>query len=282
VSARKGVETGFENVIGSLSVAIGLGIDDGAIRSVNLMPGDLAKVSTRKPLRLAPVLLPIAAVVPLAAAGYLFLQAHSKVSDRQSQLSSLSADFARLPVPKLPKIDIALQGLQAQRATAVAQVLGARTAWDTMLTDFARVLPANVWLTSLSAKTSRPLTTPIVVAVAPGTTGTAPATTTTAAVPTTSASPTGVTINGYTYAQPDVATLLARLSALPSLQNVQLQGSTVAQVGSAALARTVPGIQRLQPPWSDGTRQRVGAEDTRGTGIAYASFSNGNIGRRRW
>ena len=228
VAARKGVETGFENVIGSLSVAIGLGIDDGAIRTVNLMPGDLAKISTRKPLRLGPVLLPIAAVIPLAAVGFLFLQAHGKVSDRQSQLTTLNAQYAALPVPKVPQIDTALRGLQAQRATAVAQVLGARTAWDSMLTDFARVLPANVWLTSLSAKTSRPLTTPIAVAAAPGTTGAAPVA---APAPTAAVSPTGVTINGYTYAQPDVAALLARLSALPSLQNVQLQGSTVTQVG---------------------------------------------------
>jgi len=50
------------------AASIGLGIDDGAIRSVNLMPGDLAKVVSRKP-RLLPVLLPIAAVVPLAAVG---------------------------------------------------------------------------------------------------------------------------------------------------------------------------------------------------------------------
>jgi type IV pilus assembly protein PilM len=227
VAARRGVETGFENVIGSLSVAIGLGIEDGAIRSVNLMPGDLAKVSTRKPLKLAPVLLPIAAIVPLAAVGYMFFQAHAKVSDRQSQVATLNAEFASLPVPKLPQIDAALQGLQAQRATAVAQVLGARTAWDSMLTDFARVLPANVWLTSLSAKTSHPLTVPIAVA-ATGATGTAPAA---APATTTAVGPTGVTIDGYTYSQPDVAELLARLSALPSLQNVQLQGSSVAQVG---------------------------------------------------
>lgn len=228
VSARKGVETGFENVIGSLSVAIGLGIDDGAIRSVNLMPTDLAKVSTRKPVRLVPILLPIAAVVPLAAVGFLFAQAHSKVSDRQSNLASLNTEFAALPVPKLPQIDTALRGLQAQRATAVAQVLGSRTAWETMLTDFARVLPANVWLTALSAKTAHPLTVPTAVAAVPGATGVAPV----AAPPTTtSVSPTGVTINGYTYAQPDVAALLARLSALPSLQNVQLQTSTVSQIG---------------------------------------------------
>lgn len=227
VAARKGVETGFEHVIGSLSVAIGLGIDDGAIRSVDLMPGDLAKVSTRKP-RLVPVLLPIAAVVPLAAAGFLFFQAHGKVSDRQSHLANLNAEFAALPTPKRPQIDAALQGLQAQRASAVAQVLGARTEWDTMLADFARVLPSDVWLTALSAKTSRPLSTPIVVAAPSGAT---PAPAATATAPAAPVTPTGVTITGFTYALPDVAKLLARLSALPSLQNVQLQGSQVTALG---------------------------------------------------
>ena len=164
----------------------------------------------------------------------MFSQAHGKVSDRQSQLSTLSAEFAALPEPKLPQIDTALRGLQAQRASAVAQVLGARTSWDNMLTDFARILPANVWLTSLSAKTSHPLTVPIAVAAAPGTTGTAPVG---APAPTTPVSPTGVTINGYTYAQPDVATLLARLSALPSLQNVQLQASSVTQIGKRSVVQ---------------------------------------------
>ncbi len=192
------------------------------------MPGDLAKVTSRKP-RLLPVLLPIAAVVPLAAVGFLFLQAHGKVSDRNSQLSTLNAEFASLPQPKRPQIDAALQGVQAQRASAVAQVLGARTEWDTMLADFARVLPSDVWLTALSAKTSRPLSTPIVVATPGGATPTPAATT--PAVPAGPVSPTGVTITGFTYALPDVATLLARLSALPSLQNVQLQGSQITPIG---------------------------------------------------
>ena len=226
VTARSGVDTGFEHVIGSLAVAIGLGIDDGAIRSVNLMPGDLAKVASRKP-RLLPVLLPIAAVVPLVAAGFLFMQAHGKVSDRQSQLDALNFEFTSLPQPKRPQIDAALQGLQAQRASAVAQVLGARTAWDKMLSDFARVLPGDVWLTALSARTARPLSTPIVVGAA----GATPTAATTPATPATPAAPTGVTITGFTYAQPDVATLLARLSALPSLQNVQLQTSQAQTVG---------------------------------------------------
>jgi type IV pilus assembly protein PilM len=227
VAALRGVEAGFESVIGSFAVAIGLGIDDLATRSVDLTPRDIAKESTGIRPQLLKVLLPIAAAVPLAAAGFLFYQAHGKVSDRKSQLSALESKFAALPQPKRPQIDPALQGIQAQRASAVAQVLGARTTWDSMLSEFARVLPANVWLTTLSAKTARPLSTPIAIATPTAT----PTSATTSAMPATATSPTGVTITGYTYTQADVALLLSRLSALPSLQNVQLQSSAVTTLG---------------------------------------------------
>ena len=227
VSVQRGAEAGFEQVIGSLAVAIGLGIDDGAVRGVDLMPRDLAKKSTRSLPKLSPALLPIAAAIPLAALGFLLFQAHGKVSDRQSQLSSLQTQLAAMPKPKGPQIDAALQGLQAQRASAVALVLGSRPSWDAMLADFSRVLPANVWLTTLSAKTANPLSTPS--AIAGATTTTTAATTTPGAAP---ASPTGVTISGYTYSQADVAGLLARLSALPTLQNVQLQAAQISTVGN--------------------------------------------------
>jgi type IV pilus assembly protein PilM len=226
VAVRKGAEAGFEQVIGSLAVSIGLGIDDGAVRGVNLMPRDLAKKSTRSMPKLSPKLVPIAAMIPIAALGFLYYQGHSKVSDRQSQLTALQTQLAAMPKPKGPQIDAALQGLQAQRASAVALVLGSRPSWDAMLADFSRVLPANVWLTTLSAKTSNPLSTPTAIA---GTTTTAAATTPTAAPTTTT--PTGVTISGYTYTQADVAALLARLSALPTLQNVQLQAAQLSTVG---------------------------------------------------
>jgi len=225
VAVQKGAEAGFEGVIGSLAVAIGLGIDDEAVRGVDLMPRDLAKRSARRAPKLSPALLPIAAVIPLAALGFLFVQAHGKVGDRQSQLANLQTQLDRMPKPKGPQIDAALQGLQAQRASAVALVLGSRPSWDAMLSDFSRVLPANVWLTTLSAKTPYPLSTPTSVLA------TTAATTSTPGTPATPVTPTGVTISGYTYTQTDVAELLARLSALPTLQNVQLQTSQIAQVG---------------------------------------------------
>jgi len=46
------------------------------------------------------------------------------------------------------------------------------------------------------------------------------------------ATPTALTMQGYTYSQDGVARLLARLEVLPDLKNVQLQTSQETQVGS--------------------------------------------------
>jgi len=101
--------------------------------------------------------------------------------------------------------------------------------------DLARVLPANVSLTELKASVPVPLSTTLVAAApgaAPSGSGTTPASATTSpAQSTLPAAPTGVTITGYTFSQHDVAVLLGRLVALPSLDNVQLSTATTATLG---------------------------------------------------
>jgi type IV pilus assembly protein PilM len=223
LSVQKGVEAGFEHSLGSLAVPIGLAIDDDAMRSVDLTPRDIVKARGER-RNLLPVLIPAAAAIPLVALGFVFAQAHGKVSHRQSQLSSLQAEYAALPQPTRPHIDANLGLTEAARASAVAQVLGTRTSWDRMLRDLSRVLPQDVWLTDLKASVATPLSS--VLVGAPAATSTTPATN--AAIP---SAPTGVTITGYTFKQKDVARLLTRLVALPTLQNVQLQSATTATVG---------------------------------------------------
>jgi Tfp pilus assembly protein PilN len=103
----------------------------------------------------------------------------------------------------------------------VAQVLGGRLAWDAVFRDLARVLPENVWLNTLQ------LTQPTTAAnLADGAAAAAP-------VPgQAAATPTAVSIDGFTYTQPDVARLLARLATLPSLQRVTLTSSQSQLVGA--------------------------------------------------
>jgi type IV pilus assembly protein PilM len=220
VIVQKGLDVDrFASTVGSLSVAIGLAIDDLAMRSVNLLPQE-ARGSGQTKLRSPRILVPAAALlVPAAAIALLFVGANGSVSDKQRQLATLQADFAELPQPAVATIDPSLQGEEASRAIGVANVLTERLSWDVVLGDLSRVIPRNVWLSSLDAKSPRPFggTSTAPVAAAPG----APL-----------ATPTGMTVQGYTYTQVDVARLMARLATLPSLTNVQLQKSAKTLVGT--------------------------------------------------
>ena len=111
-------------------------------------------------------------------------------------------------------------GDEAARATAVASVLGGRLAWDAVFRDLSRVLPANVWLTKLSVTQpqARQPGRRHHAAVAAAAVGQA-------------ATPTAVSIDGFTYTQTDVARLLARLATVPSLRTVTLTSSQAEPLG---------------------------------------------------
>jgi type IV pilus assembly protein PilM len=218
----------FEAAIGSLAVPIGLAIDDISMRGVNLLPKGTAVKKSRRSTLVA-IGAPVAVAVPLAALTFLYLGAHGKVVDQQSQLDAVKAELAALPQPTKPTIDAAVVGEQAVRATAVANVLGGRLAWEAVFRDMSRVLPANVWLSTLS------LTAPDAAAnLADGTVAGAPA-----AVPGVEPVPTAVAIDGFTFTQPDVARLLARLATLPSLKRVTLTSSTSQVMGSKKVVHFV-------------------------------------------
>jgi type IV pilus assembly protein PilM len=215
------LDSAIEATIGSMAVPIGLAIEDERRRSVNLLPTDVRAAARKRP-NLVAIALPVAVAVPVAALGFMFVSAHGKVSDSQAELDAVSAQIDALPTPQGPVIDVSLQGAQAQRAQAVANVLGSRVAWDAVLRDVSRVLPENVWLSSLQAQvaaTPAAGTIPVAATVTPG-------------VP---AAPTGALIDGYTYAQTDVARLLARLATLPTLSNVTLTSSKVELKGEKSV-----------------------------------------------
>ena len=149
--------------------------------------------------------------------GFLFFQAGGAVSEREDEIAAVQTQIDALPEPTRPSIDPALAVDQQARASALATVLGSRLQWDRVLGDVSRVLPRNVWLTHFTAKV--PDTT---VAALPVAAGAAPG------VPPT---PTGVTIEGYTYDLTDVAVLIARLETVPTLTNVSLSTTEKKAVG---------------------------------------------------
>ena len=229
VDVQTDIPPALDATIGSLAVPIGLAIEDEAGRSVNLLPKEARQ--TRKPPRLLAVAGPLAAAVPLAAFAFMFMQASGTAGDRQAELEVVRAQIEALPEPTKANIDPALAGEQASRATAVAQILGGRLTWERVLGDVSRVLPEGVSLTELAATAPQPATpTPEVAATSTDGESATPSTPPPApvAAPTT---PTGVTITGYALDYATIARTLARVQAVPSLTNAELQSATPSTIG---------------------------------------------------
>jgi Tfp pilus assembly protein PilN len=109
--------------------------------------------------------------------------------------------------------DMFIRARQRARVTALSAALASRVAWDRVFREFSLVLPEDVWLTTLSAKS------PI-----------SPATNTPSNGGSTQ--PSHFTIQGRTYSHDGVARLLSRLQVVPDLTNVQLVKSSLLRVGS--------------------------------------------------
>ena len=105
---------------------------------------------------------------------------------------------------------------RSDRVAALSAALASRTAYDRVLREISLVLPAEVWLTTLEASSGAGAALPE---------GVPPV----QAVPTR----TGVTIEGATYSHESVATVLARLSLVPSLSGVRLSATALVDPQSA-------------------------------------------------
>lgn len=183
------------------------------MRAVNLLPPEANAPRQRIPK--APIVL--AATAPVLAGALIYLGAsleHSTVVNRSATLGDLQSQLAALaPSPSLTSESTQVASERQTREAALAGALGKRVAWDVVLDQIARVLPANVWLSTLTAQSPTP------AGIASSTTSS-------------TGSPTAMTIGGFTYSQADVAHVLARLALVPSLSNVTLMSTTLSQAGS--------------------------------------------------
>ena len=191
------------------------------MRAVNLLPRDEGR--KRTPAEAAPVVVGLTLLlIATVFCAFSFLSASASVRDKRAALKDAQQQLAVLPpLPPGPTpTEAALVGEQSSRVSAVASALSRRVTWDRVLREFATVLPDDVWLTSLSAKSpSSPASTAPAAPTAPG------------------AAATGFVLNGYTYSQASVARLLSRLSVLPDLRNVQLQTSALSKLGAQSVVQ---------------------------------------------
>ena len=222
------IEPAIEATIGSLAVPIGLAIEDLATRGINLLPkGTQAKKMTSRSTLLS-IGVPVAAAIPLAALSFLYLGAHSKAVDNQTELDAVKAADRHLAPAEgtghrrrrrrqrgRPR-DGGRAG--ARRPACLGRGLprpGPDPAGQRLALDHA-ARPADRGGEPRGRDRAHPRRFR------------AAATT-----------PTAVSIDGFTYTQPDVARLLARLATLPSLQRVTLTSSQSQLIGSKPVVHFV-------------------------------------------
>lgn len=209
------------------------------MRAVNLLPRDEPR-RHRKRMTLATqvaVVLPFL-IASLLAAGYLL--ASSKVKDNRATLNALQAELEAIPHVENKHPANALLAVQRdQRVAALGLALQARISWDRILREISSVLPEDVWLTSLDAKSPE---TPVAPPPPPPTTTTTETTTDTTATATTPAPPPAppdapLTLDGYTYSQEGVARLMSRLALIPELNVVKLVSSTESEISNQTVVQ---------------------------------------------
>ena len=180
------------------------------MRAVNLLPREQGRTVRKESL---PVLVGSCSGVLVAAVlGAMFMMGSGKIAAQQHKLDDLNRKYHALPPPP-PGPSVAEQQLAGEkdaRVAALSAALASRTSWDRVFREFSLVLPEDVWLTTLSAKS------PISPATNASTGGSAPS---------------QFSITGRTYSHDGVARLLSRLQVIPDLTNVQLLSSTLSPVG---------------------------------------------------
>jgi Tfp pilus assembly protein PilN len=182
------------------------------VRAVNLLPRDQSQKGVGLPS--TPVLVGVCAgVLVVAALGTDFMLQSGKIAKEQRKLDALQAHVNALPpAPSGPSAGATqLAGEHSARVSALSSAMANRVAWDRIFRELSLVLPDDVWLTTLTARSP----------VSPSGAG---------STPSGGGVPTQFTLAGRTYSHDGVARLLSRLQVVPDLQNVSLVSSTLGKV----------------------------------------------------
>lgn len=182
------------------------------MRAVNLLPRDQGQRTIKK--ESLPVLIGACAGVLMAAIlGAMFMMGSGKVAAQQRKVDDLNRIYHALPPPPAgpSAAQQQLAGEQSARVAALSTALTSRVAWDRVFREFSLVLPEDVWLTTLTAKSPISPVTNVATSTVAG-------------------APSQFTLQGRTYSHDGVARLLSRLQVVPDLTNVQLLSSSLSKV----------------------------------------------------
>jgi Tfp pilus assembly protein PilN len=206
------------------------------MKAVNLLPPDrrTAKRATasidagRRNLLIASGVVGALVVVGLSV---MVWSSNSSISDKRKQLQTLQSEISSTSASS------SLAAGMGTKKGAVLSLVPQRMAWDQMLNALSKVVPEDVWISSLTSTTPGAAANAAAAAAAAAAASASSSTTTASSSSTTppqtsSSSSSTFAVSGYTYSQPSVARMMRRLGIVPWLTGVTLVSSTRSTIGS--------------------------------------------------
>lgn len=169
----------------------------------------------------------LAAVALVVLLGALYGYERNVVNSKKSALAKDQAALAAIK-PKADAIKQA-QASSAARLSVISDVTASRMNWDRALNEFARIVPTDSFLTTLSVDApvqTASIVAPTVTPVAPTTTGTTSDTSTVTPAATPASGTSTLTVVGTAPGTVGVARVLDRFALIPWLSNVTLGSAT--------------------------------------------------------
>lgn len=125
------------------------------MRPVNLIPPE-QRYGSQSPLRTGPLpYLVLGGLVALLAGVALLVVTNNQISERKSEIVTLTRED-RLAQKKAERLASYVQfaQLRQQRTETVSSLADSRFDWERVMRELSKVLPPDVWLTSLNASAS--------------------------------------------------------------------------------------------------------------------------------
>jgi Tfp pilus assembly protein PilN len=199
----------------------------GTLAIVNLLPPEIYEAARFRRLQFALAGVGVGAV---AIVGGLTYQAHHSVSAANAQLAAANAQKTSLQSQQnnLQSVRDVYNQVAAKKAM-LSRAMGNEVRWSGYLTDLSLRIPANVWLTNVSATES-----------VPGATGSVPVATN--ASPLLSSGIGTVQFSGVAFSHDDVATWLDALAKEKGFTNVYFSSSTKGTIGPRQVVNFVSQV----------------------------------------
>ena len=125
------------------------------MRPVNLIPPD-QRLGSQSPLRTGPLpYLVLGGLVALLAGIALLVITSNEISERKSEIVTLKREdkAAKARAERLTGY-VQLAQLRQERTETISSLADSRFDWERVMGELAKVLPPDVWLTSLNASAS--------------------------------------------------------------------------------------------------------------------------------